>query len=66
MSLTQAFNISVGAMGVHQNVINITSNNIANMNTEGYHKQKAQLGTLVLGLPIGESVSRQVKTSAGV
>lgn len=66
MSLSQAFNISVGAMGVHQNVINITSNNIANMNTEGYHKQKAHLGTLVLGLPIGESVSRQVKTSAGV
>lgn len=66
MSLTQALNISVGAMGVHQNVISITSNNIANMNTEGYHKQKAHLGTMVLPLPIGESVSRQVKTSAGV
>jgi len=66
MSLLQALNISAGAMGVHQNVISITSNNIANMNTEGYHKQRAHLGTLVVGIPIGESVSAQVKTSAGV
>lgn len=66
MTLTQALHISAGAMGVHQNVISITSNNIANMNTEGYHKQRAHLGTLVLGIPIGESVSAQVKTSAGV
>ena len=36
------------------------------MNTEGYHKQKANLGTLVLGIPINNSVNTQVKTSAGV
>lgn len=66
MGLTQALNISASALGVHQSVINVLSNNIANMNTQGYSRQKANLGTMVLGLPIGNSVANQVKTSAGV
>ena len=66
MSLMSTLNMSTNAMGVHQNVISIVSNNISNMNTEGYHKQKANLGTLVLGIPINNSVNTQVKTSAGV
>lgn len=64
--LMSTLNISANALGVHQSVISIISNNISNMNTEGYHKQKANLGTLVLGLPIGNDVNTQVKTSAGV
>lgn len=66
MSLMSTLNMSANAMGVHQNVISIVSNNISNMNTEGYHKQKANLGTLVLGLPIDNNIQTQVKTSAGV
>lgn len=66
MSLMSTLNMSTNAMGVHQNVISIISNNISNMNTEGYHKQKANLGTLVLGTPINNNVNTQVKTSAGV
>ena len=65
-NLMSTLNMSANALGVHQSVISIISNNISNMNTEGYHKQKANLGTLVLGLPIGNSVDAQVKTSAGV
>lgn len=66
MSLMSTLNMSANAMGVHQSVISIVSNNISNMNTEGYHKQKANLGTLVLGIPINNNVKTQVKTSAGV
>jgi len=36
------------------------------MNTEGYSKQKANLGTLAMGLPISSNVYNQVKTSCGV
>ncbi len=65
-NLFSALNMSSSALKVHQAGINIVSNNISNMNTEGYHKQKLNLGTLTLDLPIGNNVYNQVKTSAGV
>ena len=65
-NLFSALNMSSSALKVHQAGISIVSNNISNMNTEGYHKQKLNLGTLTLDLPIGNNVYNQVKTSAGV
>ena len=64
--LFSSLNMSSSALKVHQAGISIVSNNISNMNTEGYHKQKLNLGTLTLDLPIGNNVMNQVKTSAGV
>lgn len=62
----QGLNISASAIKVQQYGINIVSNNIANMNTEGYSKQKLNLGTLAIGSSIGNSVTSQVKSSLGV
>ena len=39
-NLFSALNMSSSALKVHQAGISIVSNNISNMNTEGYHKQK--------------------------
>ena len=64
--LLSTLNMSSSALGVHQSVISVVSNNIANMNTEGYSKQKANLGALVLGMPIGDNVLNQVKSNNGV
>ena len=66
MSLLSALNMSSAALGVHQTGIDIVSNNISNMNTEGYSKQKANLGTLTLGIPMGDVPGLQAKTSCGV
>jgi len=66
MGLLSSLNIASSALGVHQAGINIVSNNIANMNTEGYSKQRLHLGTNVLALPIGDNVYNQVKSSCGV
>lgn len=65
-NLFNALNIAGHALNVHQQAISIISNNIANMNTDGYSKQRANLGTMVVDTPIGESVQRQVDSSAGV
>lgn len=64
--LLSTLGMSSSALGVNQSAISIISNNIANMNTEGYSKQKVNLGTSILGMPINNNVNTQVKTSAGV
>lgn len=58
--------ISVAALKVNQSAMSIVSNNIANINTEGYHKQSVNLATLVVGGSIGGSVANQVNSSIGV
>lgn len=40
MTLGSSFNISVQALMANQTALNVVSNNIANMNTEGYSKQR--------------------------
>ena len=64
-NLFSALNISASALKVHKSGISIISNNIANMNTEGYSKQKANLGTLVVSSSITNANS-QVNSSIGV
>ena len=46
MSLSASMNIGLGALNVNQAAINVVSNNIANMNTQGYSKQRAELENL--------------------
>ncbi len=46
MSLSASMNIALGALNVNQAAINVVSNNIANMNTEGYSKQRVELENL--------------------
>ena len=65
-NLFSALNISASALRVNQSAISIVSNNIANMNTEGYSKQKVNLGTSVIGTPINNNVNTQVNSSNGV
>lgn len=64
--LFSTLSMSSSALGVNQTAINVVSNNIANMNTEGYSKQKVNLSAIVLGIPIGDNVAYQAKTNNGV
>ena len=66
MSLSSALNISSRALTVNQYALDVVSNNIANMNTEGYSKQRVNLGTVTNKISIGESVERQIKADNGV
>lgn len=65
-NLFSTLHISGTALNVNQSAINIVSNNIANMNTEGYHKQKVNLAAVTVGLPVGNNVNSQINTNAGV
>lgn len=40
MSLNQSFNISLGSLKNNQMALSVVSHNIANMNTDGYYRQK--------------------------
>ena len=40
VSLFNALNITANALGVNESAISVVSHNVANMNTEGYSKQK--------------------------
>ena len=44
VSLFNALNISTNALTVNESAISVVSHNVANMNTEGYSKQKVNLG----------------------
>lgn len=65
-NLFSALHISASSLRASQSAMSIISNNISNMNTEGYHRQKVNLGTLVVGGSIGNSVTAQVNSSMGV
>lgn len=45
MSLNQTMNISVGSMKNNQYALTVVSQNIANINVEGYHRQKVNFVT---------------------
>jgi len=49
MSLNQIMNSGVTGMLSHQQALNVTSNNIANVQTEGYARKAVDYSTIVLG-----------------
>lgn len=65
-NLFSTLHIAGTALNVNQSAINIVSNNIANMNTEGYHKQKVNLSAINIDTPIFNNVNAQINTNLGV
>ena len=66
VSLFNALNISTNALTVNESAISVVSHNVANMNTEGYSKQKVNLATRNISGAIGDSVEAQVRANGGV
>jgi len=57
MSLTSSLNIARQALSVNQAAITVVSNNIANVNTDGYTKQRVNLAEVVNYTPTyGDSI----------
>lgn len=65
-SLISALGMNANSMKVNENAISVVSNNVANMNTDGYHKQTVNLATRTNEIPIGDNVYRQIDSLAGV
>ena len=66
VSLFNALNISSNALTVNESAISVVSHNVANMNTEGYSKQKVNLATRNISGAIGDSTNAQVRANGGV
>ncbi len=65
-NLLSALNMNANSLKVNENAISVVSNNVANMNTIGYHKQTVNLATRTNEIPIGNNVYRQIDSLAGV
>ncbi len=66
VSLFNALNISSNALTVNESAISVVSHNVANMNTEGYSKQRVNLATRNIAGAIGDSVHNQIRANGGV
>ena len=66
VSLFNALNISSNALTVNESAISVVSHNVANMNTEGYSKQKVHLATRNIAGAIGDSTEAQIRANGGV
>lgn len=66
VSLLSSLNMSAGALSVNEKAISVVSHNVSNMNTEGYHKQRANLVTRNIAGTIGDSVYNQARSNGGV
>jgi flagellar hook-associated protein 1 FlgK len=66
MNLLSSLNISAGALSVNEKAISVVSHNVANMNTEGYHKQRANLQARNIAGAIGDNPNNQVRANGGV
>lgn len=66
VSLFSALNISSNALSVNESAISVVSHNVANMNTEGYHKQRVNLATRNIAGAIGNNVEAQIRANGGV
>lgn len=66
VSLFNALNISSNALTVNESAISVVSHNVANMNTEGYSKQRVNLATRNISGAIGDSTEAQVRANGGV
>jgi len=66
VSLFNSLNIASNALSVNQSAISVVSHNVANMNTEGYSKQRVNLATRNIAGTIGDNVDAQVRSNGGV
>ena len=66
VSLFNALNISSNALTVNESAISVVSHNVANMNTEGYSKQRVNLATRNISGAIGDNTEAQVRANGGV
>lgn len=66
MNLMSSLNISAGALSVNEKAISVVSHNVANMNTEGYHKQRVNLQARNIAGQIGDNPDNQVRANGGV
>ncbi len=66
MSIIASMNIAKTALGVNQFALNVVSNNVANMNTEGYMKQRVNLMELEGYSPYTSAKGLQIFKGGGV
>lgn len=66
MSLVTSMNVAQQSLLVNQAALNVVSNNIANMNTAGYSRERVELSPGVNYTPLGGSVLAQVYSGCGV
>ena len=66
VSLFSSLNMSANALSVNESAISVVSHNVANMNTEGYSKQRVNLATRNIAGIIGNHVEAQVRSNGGV
>ena len=66
VSLFSSLNIASNALSVNESAISVVSHNVANMNTEGYSKQKVNLATRNIAGSIGNNVENQIRANGGV
>ena len=66
VSLFNSLNIASNALSVNQSAISVVSHNVANMNTEGYSKQRVNLATRNIAGVIGNNVDAQIRSNGGV
>lgn len=65
MTISKAMNISLTGLNANQAALNVVSHNIANMNTEGYVRQRANFAEVRTATKDG-SVRGQIASLAGV
>lgn len=66
MSINSALTMAVNAMQVNQLAFNVVQNNVSNMNTIGYSKQRVNLATRALGGTQALNAQTQAYRNAGV
>jgi len=66
MSINSALTMAVNSLQVNQLALSVVQNNVANMNTEGYSKQRVNLGTRFVGGLEATNASSQASQNAGV
>lgn len=66
MSINSALTMAVNAMQVNQLAFNVVQNNVSNMNTTGYSKQRVNLATRALGGSHALNTQTQAYRNAGV
>lgn len=65
-SLLSALNMTSNTLSVNEKAISVVSHNVANMNTDGYHKQRVNLQTRNIAGAIGNNVNNQIRANGGV
>ena len=64
--MTQALFTSMTGLNAGTQQLTVVSDNVANMNTEGYHKQRVNLATRNIAGAIGDNVNNQIRANGGV